>query len=182
MTAKFETMQSPKGTVWTVPLPRNRKYPYTLFHRGRGEEYNYAVVMVDVKKLLDCHARLGQPVLPLELWDKDEIRRMVKFMRPAVFDAPSMEKQSRYVQEAQDGNGHLGSVEMPIAHIELQSFVERPGLLGYLRLTKRLVELPVVSFANGRHRAHFVHAMGVKAFPVEVLNEQAELLREFCGI
>jgi hypothetical protein len=93
MAAEIATMQSPKGTVWTVPLPKNPLY----------------------------------------------------------------------------------------AHIELRPFVVRPGLLGYLRLRKRIVELPVVSFANGRHQAHFVHAMGVKAFPAEVHKDQARMMRKFCG-
>lgn len=185
MTDSITTLSSPKGTVWRVPLPKNPQYPYTLFHRRLGDKYNYTVVLVDVEKFLDCHLRdmPGYVIPPMADWKQEEVDGLMNFMRPSAFDPMPKEEMPRMVREALGENRHLGSVEMPIAHIEMERFVEHPGLLEFLGLKKKKVfEKPVVSFTNGRHRSRFIQAMGVKCFPVEVEQRQADLMRRICGV
>ncbi|HJW54318.1 MAG TPA: hypothetical protein VJ577_03520 [Burkholderiaceae bacterium] len=130
MTDTIMTIQSPKGTLWRVPLPNNPHYPYTLFHRRLGDEYNYTVVTVDVEKFLECHSRdTGYAIPPFDDWNRDEVDGLMNFMRPSIFDPLPEEDMPRFVREALGENRNPGSVEMPITHIEMRRYVERSGWL-----------------------------------------------------
>lgn len=180
MKDSITTLSSRKGTVWKVPLPNNPHYPYTLFHRRHEDEQGYAVMIVNLERLVACHARdIGYVIPPYEQWDEDKAEGILNFMRPIAFHPPLPEPIPDYLR-ADGDNPHLGSVELAQAHIHMERNVERPGLLGCFGLRKRVYELPVVSFTNGRHRTRFMQAMGVTHAPMQIENHQIDLIRLHC--
>jgi hypothetical protein len=169
-----------KGIVWKVPLPNNPHYPYTLFHRRHEDEHGYAVLIVSLEKLLACHARdTGYVIPPYQQWDANKAEGILNFMRPSAFQPPLPEHIPEYLR-ADGDKPHLGSVELAQVHIHMERNVERPGFLGWLGLRKRVYELPVVSFTNGRHRTRFMQAMGVTHAPMLIENHQIDMMQLYC--
>ena len=137
-------------------------------------------MIVNLERLVACHARdIGYVIPPYEQWDEDKAEGILNFMRPIAFHPPLPEPIPDYLR-ADGDNPHLGSVELAQAHIHMERNVERPGLLGCFGLRKRVYELPVVSFTNGRHRTRFMQAMGVTHAPMQIENHQIDLIRLHC--
>lgn len=165
---------------WRIPLPaRDAPYPHVLLHRRFQTLESYTAVWIDTEKFMACFARdIGYTIDPFEDWDDSEKEGFKNFMRPAEFEPPKKFPEWLRGYEPKE----TGSVEMPIAHAEINRVYDTSGILGFFGLSRKTIELPVVSFTNGRHRSRFLQAMGVKSFPVEVPVSQADLMRRICGV
>ncbi len=142
--------------VWIVPLPDHRYYDHVRLKRVFGDEDDtrHCVVIVDAAKLLQCADRDDTDYVlpPVGDWHSGKARGIREFLDPASERIPTMP----YV-----------------------TIVSRrtSGLLGWLRIEHE----GVVTFRNGQHRARYLAHAGAPAFPVEIHEREASLLKAMCG-
>jgi len=143
-------------SVWEIVLPEHEHYTMTRLKAAFTEPgTRHRVVLVDVRKLLECADRdTTDYVLPdVPYWHPGKIRGIREFLDPSQVRIPDMP----YVTF---GTRHR------------RSFL---GILG-------LAHEGVVSFRNGQHRARYLAYAGAKTFPVEVHETEAAALALYCGV
>ncbi|OCS48712.1 plasmid fertility inhibition factor family protein [Ralstonia pickettii] len=141
--------------VWNVRLVNHEPYAFTRLKRAFvSDDARHCVVMVDVRKLLECADRdTTDYVLPaVPDWYPGKARGIREFLDP---------KRPRIP-------------DMPYVTFKLRN---RRTLLGSLGLEKE----GVVSFRNGQHRARYLAFAGATSIPVEVHETEAALLERYCG-
>ena len=112
------------------------------------------MVLVDVKKLLECADRddTDYVLKSVNDWHAGKVKGIREFLDP---DNPRVP-------------------EMPYVTISAR---RAHGLLGLLGVNRN----GVVAFRNGQHRARYLAHAGALCMPVEVHEREAELLRQMCA-
>jgi hypothetical protein len=139
-----------------VHLRNHPFYDHVRLKRVFVDEHDtrYCVVVVDARKLLQCADRDDTDYVlpPVSEWHSGKVRGIRAFLDP--------------------GNERIPT--MPYVTIATR---RAPGLLGRLGLDHE----GVVAFRNGQHRARYLADAGAQAFPVEVHEREAPLLKVWCG-
>jgi hypothetical protein len=142
--------------VWIVPLREHRHYDYVRLKRVFGDEDDtrHCVVLVDAARLLQCADRDDTDYVlpPVGDWHAGKKRGIREFLDPQSERIPTMPYVTIVSRRA-------------------------PGLLGWLGIEHE----GVVTFRNGQHRARYLAYAGAEAFPVEVHEREAALLKAMCG-
>ena len=142
--------------VWTVPLGDHAYYDHVRLKRVFVDEDDtrHCVVVVDAHKLLQCADRDNTDYVlpPVSEWHSGKIRGIREFLDPSSQRVPTMPYVTIATRRA-------------------------PGLLGWLGLEHE----GMVAFRNGQHRARYLAYAGAQAFPVEVHEREAGLLKALCG-
>ncbi len=142
-------------TVWIVRLQGHAHYDFVRLKRVFGEVGSrHQVVLVDVKKLLECADRddTDYVLKSVNDWHAGKVKGIREFLDPDNQRVP----------------------EMPYVTISAR---RAHGLLGLLGVNRD----GVVAFRNGQHRARYLADAGARWFPVEVHEREVALLREVCG-
>ena len=142
-------------TVWIVRLQGHAHYDFVRLKRVFGEVGSrHQVVLVDVKKLLECADRddTDYVLKSVNDWHAGKVKGIREFLDP---DNPRVP-------------------EMPYVTISAR---RAHGLLGLLGVNRN----GVVAFRNGQHRARYLAHAGALCMPVEVHEREAELLRQMCA-
>lgn len=141
--------------LWIVPLHDHPAYDHVRFSRMFATDgMRYEVVIVDVRKLLQCADRdeTDYVLKPVAEWHAGKVRGIREFLDPRNERVP----------------------QMPCVTVSTRP---APGLAGLLRLARE----GVVTFRNGQHRARYLAWAGATWLPVEVHEREAPLLRQLCG-
>jgi hypothetical protein len=141
--------------VWIVRLQGHALYDFVRLKRVFiGRDSRHQVVLVDVKKLLECADRddTDYVLKAVSDWHAGKVKGIREFLDP---DNPRVP-------------------EMPYVTISVR---RAPGLLGLIGVHRE----GVVSFRNGQHRARYLAHAGALCMPVEVHEREAELLRQMCA-
>lgn len=142
--------------VWTVPLGENHlAYPLMRLRRRFEKLPEYAVVVVDTARLMECFTRDTVSIPPAVDWPIKQPEHHREFLNP-----------------------EHGTPEMPIVHCHENTYV-RQRLWGLLSPLRQI--LPVVAFTNGRHRTRYMEYAGAVAIPVETDLVSAPLLMHYCA-
>ena len=148
------TLQS--DGVWTVPLgDHHAPYAHTLLYPRFTQLPGYTVVVVDIKRLMECFTRESVGLPPAANWPADKLDIYRRYLDPTV-----------------------GPRDMPLVHCNEREYV-RSRWWG-LRPPLREI-LAVVSFSNGLHRTRYLEYAGASAIPVETDSRSAPLLQRYCG-
>ncbi|HEX7682358.1 MAG TPA: hypothetical protein VF446_02285 [Trinickia sp.] len=143
------------GSVWLVALAHHPYYDHVRVKRVfEDDQSRHVVVIVDARKLLECADRDDTDYVlpPVGNWHSGKVRGIREFLDPASGRIPAM----------------------PYVTIETR---RARGVLGWLGLQRE----GVVGFRNGQHRARYLAHAGAEAFPVEVHEREAALLKALCG-
>ncbi len=143
------------GPVWLIALAHHPHYDHVRVKRVfEDDQSRHVVVIVDARKLLECADRDDTDYVlpPVGSWHSGKVKGIREFLDPANHRIPAMP----YV-----------TIQTRRVH----------GLLGWLGLRRE----GVVGFRNGQHRARYLAHAGAVAFPVEVHEREAALLKALCG-
>jgi hypothetical protein len=143
------------GPVWLVPLPDHPYYDHVRLRRVfEDDQSRHRVVIVDAQKLLACAARDDTDYVlpPVGNWHSGKVKGIRSFLDPDNERIPAM----------------------PYVTIATRRI---RGVLGWFGLQRE----GVVAFRNGQHRARYLADAGAAAFPVEVHEREAALLKSLCG-
>jgi hypothetical protein len=141
--------------VWNISLPKHPYYDHVRLKRVFvDDDRRHCVVMVDSRKLLECADRDDTDYVlpPVSGWHTGKVRGIREFLDPTNERVPTMPYVTVATRRARGWLGWLG--------------LEHEG---------------VVTFRNGQHRARYLADAGAQAFPVEVHEREAELLKALCG-
>lgn len=141
-------------TFWSVPLGKTHTaYTHIEFKRGSSSP-SHTVILVDTIKFIALYEDNGDSLAPIQnatLWPKAKLNGLASFLKPSV-----------------------NRPEMPRISFELRRIYSWRNLW-------RLKLVPILTFANGRHRVRYLEYAGAKCFPVEVSTEGASALAHYCG-
>lgn len=142
-------------TVYIVRLQGHAHYDFVRLKRVFHDPGSrHEVVLVDVKKLLECANRddTDYVLKAVSDWHAGKVKGIREFLDP---DNPRVP-------------------EMPYVTISVR---RGQGLLGLLCVNRE----GVVAFRNGQHRARYLAHAGALCMPVEVHEREANLLRQMCA-
>jgi len=143
-----------QNNIWSIPLDSSHtSYNVIKLKRERPSLSDYTVVIVDTRLFMKCFQRSKSPdIIPtVDQWKNDKREGIRDFLSPS-----------------------SGIQTMPNVYINILEINRWFGLL-------KSVQVGVISFTNGRHRARYMQHAGVQCFPVEVENCNAALIAEYCG-
>jgi hypothetical protein len=142
-------------TVYIVRLQAHAHYDFVRLKRVFHDPGSrHEVVLVDVKKLLECANRddTDYVLKAVNDWHAGKVKGIREFLDP---DNPRVPEMPYVTISARRGQGLLGLLG-----------VNREG---------------VVAFRNGQHRARYLAHAGALCMPVEVHEREANLLRQMCA-
>ncbi|SAL16472.1 hypothetical protein AWB67_00422 [Caballeronia terrestris] len=142
-------------TVYIVRLQGHAHYDFVRLKRVFHDPGSrHEVVLVDVKKLLECANRddTDYVLKAVNDWHAGKVKGIREFLDP---DNPRVPEMPHVTISARRGQGLLGLLG-----------VNREG---------------VVAFRNGQHRARYLAHAGALCMPVEVHEREANLLRQMCA-
>jgi hypothetical protein len=142
-------------TVYIVRLQGHAHYDFVRLKRVFHDPGSrHEVVLVDVKKLLECANRddTDYVLKAVNDWHAGKVKGIREFLDP---DNPRVPEMPYVTISARRGQGLLGLLG-----------VNREG---------------VVAFRNGQHRARYLAHAGALCMPVEVHEREANLLRQMCA-
>lgn len=146
-------MVTHQNGIWKVPLAAHHSfYEYVDLRRDLPNNSEYSVVVVDMRKFMACFEREMPSYLVPEVaaWTDEKRDGLRRFLDPKA-----------------------GAPPMPRAGIRIE---KRKRLLGLLKS----VEVAIVMFTNGRHRARYLQGAGALYIPIEVHKSNVVLFNEFC--
>ena len=144
--------------TWAVQLSAEHPgYQRVELKRRHPQSPDYEVVVVPTQALLDLWSRDTSYFLPpVDQWKPEKRNGIRDFLDPA----------------------DPGFAEMPVVSVHARTVVEWSWWPPF----RRIHELPVVAFTNGRHRARYLAAAGAQHLPVEVTQRSAPKLKALCGL
>jgi hypothetical protein len=129
-------------------------FQHIEFKRGSSSP-DHTVILVNTKKFIDLYENNHDSLSPIEKatrWDSAKLKGLEAFLKPG-----------------------SGQPEMPRISFELRKTA------GTWRNLWHTEFLPVLTFANGRHRVRYLEYAGAFCFPVEVRTEGVSDLAKRCG-
>ncbi|GAB5100877.1 hypothetical protein P9250_21420 [Caballeronia sp. LP006] len=153
----MDTIVAPTAAeaVWIVRLQGHPQYDFVRLKRVFNDPGSrHQVVLVDVRKLLECANRddTDYVLKAVTDWHAGKVRGIREFLDP---DNPRVP-------------------EMPYVTISVRRSSGFLGLLGVHREG-------VIAFRNGQHRARYLAHAGALCMPVEVHEREAAMLLAMCA-